>query len=359
MLRTRQFLLLSQLKRSKLADKTSGFTLIELLVAMILAALVITPLLGFMINIMRTDRNEQAKSTSEQEIQSALDYIARDLQQAVYIYDANGVERDSNADPAISGIRNQIPPAVPADGCTDAATCKPVLVFWKRRVLDKCDVIKGERVGKFTGGVANNNCGTIAAGDRKGDDAGVYSLVAYYLIKNDANNTWSNAARIGRVEIRGGIVNSIPGSTAGTARAEPTATGTSTVYYNLSPSLGFMSLGSAASPNQWQKHPTENYNDAPAGTQEQPEVEILVDYIDQSADNPFAQTCVAPQQVPSTGNITGGFYTCVNSEQNSAQVFMRGNAFARIQNNNIEYNHNKSTFFPTASIQVEGKSNLP
>jgi hypothetical protein len=46
-----------------------------LLVGLILAFLVITPLLGFMISIMTQDRQEQAKAASEQEIQSALNYI--------------------------------------------------------------------------------------------------------------------------------------------------------------------------------------------------------------------------------------------------------------------------------------------
>jgi len=38
-----------------------------------------------MLNIMDSERKEQAKTTSEQELQSALDYIAGDLEQAVYI----------------------------------------------------------------------------------------------------------------------------------------------------------------------------------------------------------------------------------------------------------------------------------
>jgi len=55
-----RFLFNNKLKASNLTQAPGGFTLIELLVAMILAALV-TPLLGFMLNIMDTDRKEQAK----------------------------------------------------------------------------------------------------------------------------------------------------------------------------------------------------------------------------------------------------------------------------------------------------------
>jgi len=50
-----------------------------------------------MLNIMDSERKEQAKKTSEQELQSALDYIAGDLEQAVYIYDDDGLIRNNSA----------------------------------------------------------------------------------------------------------------------------------------------------------------------------------------------------------------------------------------------------------------------
>jgi len=83
----------------ELNQKSGGFTLTELLVAMLLVALVLTPLLTFMLNIMDSERKEQAKTTSEQELQSALDYIAGDLEQAVYIYDDDGLIRNNSATP--------------------------------------------------------------------------------------------------------------------------------------------------------------------------------------------------------------------------------------------------------------------
>jgi len=95
---TLKFLLIAWSKRSsKASQKVRGFTLIELLVAMIMAALIITPLLGLVVNLMNTDRQEQAKTTSEQELQTAMEYISRDLQQAVYIYDAGALTNTSSA----------------------------------------------------------------------------------------------------------------------------------------------------------------------------------------------------------------------------------------------------------------------
>ena len=92
------------------SDSQQGFTLLELLVAMILASIVIGSLLTFMLSILNTDRREQAKSASEQEIQAALEYISRDLQQALYVYDSSALTANHSTTPATSGIADQIPP---------------------------------------------------------------------------------------------------------------------------------------------------------------------------------------------------------------------------------------------------------
>jgi len=359
MISTLKFILANQMRRSQRAEKTSGFTLIELLVSMVLAVLVITPLLALAVNILDTDRKEQAKANSEQDIQTALNYMAQDLQQAVYIYDVNGVEHNNDSTTvANSGIKDQIPPTPAASGCPITnSTCTPVLVFWKRQLLDKDTTIGGVRVG-----TATSVNGAIAAGT--GDDAAVYSLVAYYLIEDNptsCGSTWSCTARIGRWESRGGIRTSSSAAVNGitpTSRVE----GTQTVYYLISPTLGFMPFdltlagGLSAQMNQWKKHSTEAYNGTATGTQVQPQVQILTDYIDQSAASAFGQTCTTSQtQVPST--INAGFYACVDSTKTTAQIFLRGNALARIspKSSAPTYNSSQSIYFPTSSIQVQGR----
>ena len=168
-----KWLLNKRLKDSAIKHKSGGFTLIELLVAMILASLILTPLLTFMIGIMQTDRREQAKSSTEQELKSAIDFIARDLEQAVYIYDAAGV----------NAIKSQLPQSA------QTTTHFPVLVFWKRQYIKNGIPIN------------TNDC---TSEPEKCDDTFSYSLVAYYLIKDNNNSTWSNAARIGRFQISDG-----------------------------------------------------------------------------------------------------------------------------------------------------------
>ena len=324
-----KFILSIQLKRSKTNKTISGFTLIELLVAMVLAVLIITPLMAFMINILDGDRKEQAKATSEQEIQAALDYIARDLQQAVYIYDADGVTRNTNTTVSSSGIADQIPPAKSASSCsptssTNLNVCTPILVFWKRQLI-------ADSVG------ISANTQTSATNT---DDGFAYSLVAYYLITNPnppANSPWSQEARIGRFELRG-PVNATNANATGSA---------SDTGFNPPP-LNKSGASLKEKMNQWQTAlgASANYS---TGNQ----VVTLVDYISTTAPN--STPCSSPNLV---GSQTSGFFACVDATQILAQVYIRGNALARVQNNNLAYNVNTKSYFPNASIRVQGRGFL-
>lgn len=345
-----KFILSSQLKRSKLVQQTGGFTLIELLVAMIMAVLIITPLLGFMINILDTDRKEQAKVTSEQEIQTAIDYIARDLQQAVYIYDADGLTNESNPDPSVSGIKNQIPPLEPTGNCTDATQCQPVLVFWKRKLLK--DAINLDE----------------SSNDDKTDDTFVYSLVAYYLIK-DNNETWSKAARIARFEISDGVqdTNGVECTDYPDEKYAKKSDGTGTCpdqgfkRFDLTPENGNTLKEKM---NKWTKANTA-YNANNKGK----DALVLVDFIDQTttANSEAPQTSCPPDSTEPNNPITWskvtpgdftGFYVCIDSTHTTAQVFLRGNALARVQSDNLDYAPSKATYFPQKSVRVQGRGYL-
>ncbi|QSJ18477.1 hormogonium polysaccharide secretion pseudopilin HpsC [Nostoc sp. UHCC 0702] len=313
-----KWLLSNQLKRSRVKQTNGGFTLIELLVGIILAFLVITPLMGFMISIMDSDRKEQAKANTEQDIKAALDYIARDLQQAVYIYDATG----------IAAIRSQLPKSSTAD---EKNTFFPVLVFWKRQFIP--------------GGLSVGSGATLGT-----DDTFVYSLVAYYLIK-DNDSTWSNAARIGRFQISNGY-------------------GSSETDIDNTRDRGFQMFklqdegNLATKMNKWVKKSGEGYTQ---------DILPLIDYVDQTTidttTNPAPTNCSTEKMVPqysgtgdavATNNVkTRGFYVCVDSNKTVAEVYLRGNALARIKSNNINFNQTiefewQKIYFPQASIRVQG-----
>ncbi|HYW21155.1 MAG TPA: hormogonium polysaccharide secretion pseudopilin HpsC [Nodularia sp. (in: cyanobacteria)] len=306
-MKTFQFILRSQIKSSKVMQKPGGFTLIELLVAAVIASLIITPLLGFMVSVMSTDRKEQAKANSEQEIQTALNYISRDVQQAVYIYDAAG----------IAAISSQL-------RYPNATDKWPLLVFWKRELVP---------------GVVPTAIGT--------DDTFVYSLVAYYLIK-DNNTTWSKSARIARWQIKDGV------KVAGAYIA------------GNPPSPGFAPFlpkfddadTLAQGMNKWTKNGTYTDDATP-----------LIDYVDQSinVNSSLPANCPANSINPpitwstiTPGNNLTGFYICVDRDNTTAQVFIRGNALARLTNtsSNINYTTANNTFFPTTSVRVQGRGFL-
>ncbi|MEH1928967.1 hormogonium polysaccharide secretion pseudopilin HpsC [Nostoc sp.] len=331
-----KFILSIQLKRSKFVQQVNGFTLIELLVGLLIAFLVLTPLLGFMVNILSTDQKEQAKANSEQEIQTAVDYIANDLQQAVYIYDYDALTKTSNTVPAKSGIQDQIPPSNIATGCS-STTCQPILVFWKRKFL--------------TGAITLS----ISTTTNKTDDTFVYSLVGYYLIK-DSNATWSNAARIARFEISDGVL-------AASGTDSTVTAGNCTGYPNdkyidsstkSCPDPGFQrfNLNLASATGLTQKM---NSWKATASTPYKQQAFVLIDYIDQTSIGSTTITC--PTGTLSSGSLMG-FYACVDVANTTAQVFLRGNALARLQTSNFDYSSNNQTYFPTANVRVQGHGYL-
>lgn len=332
MISSLKFILSTQLKRSGINKTISGFTLIELLVAMVMAVLIITPLMTFMISILDSDRKEQAKATSEQEIQAALDYIARDLQQAVYIYDADGVTRVTDTTTiANSGIKDQIPPVKSASSCSpvsgsNPSVCTPILVFWKRELIT-------DSVGITASGQTGANA----------DDGFVYSLIAYYLITNpnQDNPTWSQEARIGRFQLRG-QVNAAYANTTSDTGFKP-------------PPLNKIGAALKDKMNQWGAD-TANYNNP---------VVTLVDYISTTAPGPTINAGGAATPCPGTnpgaklvGSQTSGFFACVDAKEVLAQVYIRGNALARLQNNNLAYAVNTKTYFPSSSIRVQGRGFL-
>jgi len=299
---------------------------------LVMAFLVLTPLFGLMISIMNTDEKEQAKTTSEQELQTAIDFITRDLQQAVYIYDSQGVTNNYSATAANSGIRDSLP---------TVAGGVPILVFWKQEVVSN----------------------VIPTTGTKKDDASIYSLVAYYLI-NSPSTIWSNTARIARWQIKDGVRS--PSDTSGVTCNPSYNTSIKFVDADNCPSPGFKPFD--LDMNQWQR--SGSFTNDP---------QVLVDFIDQTPRDQTNVPNITPscaqddnQQgvtiTPISSTTMTSFYACVSNYADptnqgqvisTAQIFIRGNALARIQTSNIDYEDNsQQTYFPTVSaiIQARGSS---
>jgi type II secretory pathway pseudopilin PulG len=331
MLKTTNFLLQGWMKFSTRKNRDHGFTLVELLIGLVMAFLVLTPLFGLMISIMNTDEKEQAKTTSEQELQTAIDFITRDLQQAVYIYDFQGVTNNYNTIAANSGIRDSLP---------TVAGGVPILVFWKQEVVSNVIPTTGPN-----------------------DDASVYSLVAYYLI-NSPSTIWSNTARIARWQIKDGVRS--PSDTSGVTCNPSYNTSIKFVDADNCPSPGFKPFD--LDMNQWQR--SGSFTNDP---------QVLVDFIDQTPRDQTNVPNITPscaqddnQQgvtiTPISSTTMTSFYACVSNYADptnqgqvisTAQIFIRGNALARIQTSNIDYkDKSQQTYFPTVSaiIQARGSS---
>jgi len=328
-----------------------GMTLVELLVGTIMAFLVITPMLGFVVDMLNTDRREQVKSNTEQDLQAAVDFIAQDLSQAIYIYDNIDINGGTRGTVTVTAIRSQLPAANDPDKT-------PILVFWKRQQIKNAVPI-------------NSAASATEPSDCKSklgqcNDTYVLSLVAYYQIRDTTpNSTWCQPAggpcptRIARYEIRDGVKNpssSTPGQS---------------YYYKAgdneyAPDKAFNQKFDISKP----------LVDVTTKVDFKPP-EVLVNYIDHSPGpqvtgnecqtalgNPMDTTGVTPTAIPETTlriarqDKVDSFYACVDTSKNIARVTLRGNSLRRLQPNGTDYKAEKSAYFPTASVQVQGLGGL-
>ncbi|MDT9191793.1 MULTISPECIES: hormogonium polysaccharide secretion pseudopilin HpsC [unclassified Limnospira] len=302
-----RFWLICVLKpRSKTTQRNDlGFTMIELLVSAVVASMIITPILFFVVDVLQTDTREEIRARSEQELQTAADFIRRDLSQAIYIYDGQGV----------NAIRSQLPDSQ-----------NVVLVFWRQEFIPNA----------------------VPPCDDRGDrcnDAQVYSLVAYYL-QTGASDTWSGQARISRLQINGGVVDRFNQS--------PNCRETPCYIAGHEPDPGFAPPPDRERMNEWRA----------SGPITQPR-EVLIDYIDDTkltGDIDCESRGISNDQSNnllsvgknSEGNPIYGFFVCVNSRNETALVNLRMNAAIRIDPNATEFNPNQPSLFPETNFLVEG-----
>lgn len=303
--------------------------MIELMIGLFIATLVITPLMSLAVHLLETDRREQARNTSEEELQTALEYISRDLQQSIYIYDRDGLDE----------IADQLPVS------NTSVDLTPILVFWKRKLVENAQPINS--------GVNENQCDGDDPDEDNCDNTFVYSLVGYYLVEG-GSDIWSKTLRIGRFEIQDGVKRLDNGAyvSEGDSRI---GRDDGFAAFDLSGDDTLREKMAA-----WEKV-NENFNNFPQSN-------ILLDFIDQSTGNNIpSENCPADsdpndsdpewQMIPNPNNIPSpGFSVCVFSSQNKARIFLRGNALARLRSRNDvpDYKDGASAFFPTAKLEVKG-----
>ncbi|WOD38701.1 type II secretion system protein [Nodosilinea sp. E11] len=157
------------LKHSGSRKKQQGFTLIELLIAIVVGSIIIGSLLYLVVELLGVNAREERLTQAQQDTRRALDYITRDVREAVYVY--------STPD-AVMGQLNDAP-----------AGASPVLAFWRLKPINvaalpaTCPVAQKEE------------CETLKVRQN------VYDLVIYFHRANDDSNLWSGPRRIIRYEL--------------------------------------------------------------------------------------------------------------------------------------------------------------
>ncbi len=308
------------------SHKSAGFTLIELLVAMVIASIITSVLLFLVVQLLQTSQRESARSDTQREMQMALDYIGRDLREAVYVYDGKCLVSSPPPDGSCTGLlkTGYLPAStLPATGTNTL----PVLAFWRVDPLPPA-------IDKL----CQDNAKAFSEKDKTKQDAALlpisgipcvsrrmYTLVVYSLNWDTTGNQWKGRARITRYQM--------PQYSYGAKTAAEITPGW------LFPAGGDVSFMSWPLDAKGVDAPTR-------GTPSDGNTQVLVDFVDQKGLSSGTTDAVCPA-VPLTNPVTPGytltpasasnrgFYVCVKGGESNGNlnqevsVFLQGNAAGR------------------------------
>ena len=261
-----------------------GFTLIELLIAMVVGSIIIGSLLYVVVELLQINRREELLTQTQQDMRRAIDYIVRDVSEAVFVY----------ADPANVVGRITDPPQNTPDAT-------PILAFWRLDPLSQAELDTLDGIN--CAGATAARCETLKIRQS------TYTLVIYYHAENPPGGTglWNGPARIVRYELPqyadlGNFV-----QRAG--YSDPSLTGDFSNWANDPDFAGVATNGSKA---------------------------VLTDFVDSSDGVP---TCNNPDDYVLSPGAPNSFFTCVRTGEiddadevlalrtnQSIRVFLRGNA---------------------------------
>ncbi len=158
----------------------AGFTLVELLTVTVMGTIVCCSLLGLTNQLTRANQREIALSSTQEEMERALNYMARELREAVHVY--NGTK--------LNDIKHNLPASFSDDDK------RPILAFWKvepvpyteeKQMITDCRGI--------TDATEKSDCEDLLIERRS------YTLVVYaQYTANDDN--WEGESRIIRYGLR-------------------------------------------------------------------------------------------------------------------------------------------------------------
>jgi prepilin-type N-terminal cleavage/methylation domain-containing protein len=211
----RQILFLLSLRLK--GGEFKGFTLLELLVAMLIGSIITLIMLTGVINLMGTNQKEGARSDTQRDAQAAIDYMSRDLREAIYVYDGKCL-----SDTTANNGRVELIPAVGVQAATycsallnflptslKAATQLPVLAFWRVDPLPEAlkkfcrdnatvwvDPKTAEAAASPTGDPKTKALAALPCSSQT-----TYTLVVYSLDWSNPNGIWRGRARLKRYQL--------------------------------------------------------------------------------------------------------------------------------------------------------------
>lgn len=180
-----------QLVRNQQLQRNRGFTLIELLVSLIIGSIIVVVLMDFVIDLVRVDRRETVLDQVQRDMNRALDYIADDLQEAVYIY----------AGAELTNVVSQLDGTNPNFGADPnfPSSGTPVLAFWRvdpiESAIPDCSTVSATITPPRTTSL-RDDCRLLEVRQA------AYTLVVYVQVENTTTTpNWSGQSRIVRYEL--------------------------------------------------------------------------------------------------------------------------------------------------------------
>lgn len=111
-----------------------GFTLTELLVSILISGIIVTGLLALVVDLLQNEQRDVARNDTQRDVQMAMDFIAQDIREAVYVYTnrrmADYVETTVTPNATVQRLPNFLP-----DVSGQPDNLQPILVFWKPEFL--------------------------------------------------------------------------------------------------------------------------------------------------------------------------------------------------------------------------------
>lgn len=200
-----------------------GFTIIELLVAALMGAILLASTAGIVVRTLSIDREETGRSEILGDLSQVVDFIARDISEALYIY--NDAEQPADpADPPGDGTPDLLQRLYTPGWIKRPDDSIPVVSFWRlSEELPRDCYVGSPNREQIRRGEANLIQGpsatavpppvppalTFGAWQDISRRRSVYTLVTYYLRSNFNNSgdliggtNWEGNARISRYELR-------------------------------------------------------------------------------------------------------------------------------------------------------------